>query len=63
MTIYEIFISIIDKPDIINNYRKLKQFYEKHALIYEASVIDYLIERKFKKNNDSPNNSDISSES
>lgn len=56
MEIYEIILSILEKPDVPKFYRELKNVYQSNKMIHEAEAIDYLIEKRFKKNdNDSPN--------
>lgn len=62
MKIYEILIELLNQPQVLNNYRKLKNLYDQTNCIYEASVIGYLIEKKFTKNNESIDNSDISTQ-
>lgn len=55
---YQILIDILDKPEAPKNYRKFKEYYEKNHMLNEASAIDYLIEKKFGKNNEvTPNDS------
>lgn len=52
MQINEIFLSILDKPNIPRYYRELHQFYLSHNLNEEAAAIAYLVENKFGKKNE-----------
>lgn len=47
MEIEEIFLNIIDKPNIPKFYKELLNYYIKHNMIEEANGIQYLIETKY----------------
>ena len=57
MDIYQIFLALLDKPDAPKFYRELRNYYKTIGLLNEASAIDHLIENKFKKNENSSDNS------
>ena len=62
MTIYDILISILEKPQATQNYRQLQAYYTKNDKIHEATVIGFLIENKFSKNNEPAHNSNTDSQ-
>lgn len=62
MDIYQIFLAILDKPDAPKFYRELRDYYKNNNLLNEASAIDHLIENKFKKNENSIDNSLVNKE-
>ena len=62
MDIYQIFLELLDKPDAPKFYRELRNYYQNNNLLNEALAIDYLIENKFKKNENSIDNSFINKE-
>lgn len=49
---YEIFLSILEKPNVPRYYRDLLSFYRNSNMPEEAAAIDFLIENKFGKKND-----------
>lgn len=51
MQIYQIILSILEKPNAPKPYRELKNFYEQKGLTNEALALSHLIEKKFNKNN------------
>ena len=57
MEIYQIFLAILDKPDVPKFYRELRSHYQNNGMSQEASAIDHLIEKKFGKKDVSVNNS------
>ena len=62
MDIYQIFLELLDKTDAPKFYRELRNYYQNNNLLNEALAIDYLIENKFKKNENSIDNSFINKE-
>jgi hypothetical protein len=52
MQINEIFLSILEKPNIPRYYRELQSFYKNIKMFDEASAIGYLLENKFEKKNE-----------
>jgi hypothetical protein len=52
MDIYKILIALLDKPNAPKFYRELKTHFENNNMIYEASSIGHLIEKKFEKKNE-----------
>ena len=49
---YQIIIDILDKPEAPKCYRNLKKYFVECNMLKEASAVDFLIEKKFGKNND-----------
>jgi hypothetical protein len=62
MTIYDILIAMLERPQAPQNYRHLQAYYTKNHKTHEATVIGFLIENKFTKNNDSTHNSNTDSQ-
>jgi len=62
MEIYQILISLLERPDSPKYYRELRDYYQKLGLENETEAITYLIERKFNNKDvfsvDDSNNSD-----
>ncbi len=52
MDIFQTIINLIDKPDAPKFYRQLQEHYQSKGRIHEAEAIGYLIEKKFRKNNE-----------
>jgi len=46
----QILVKILDKPDIPKFYRELHKYYQSKNMHNEMNAIQYLIEKKFKKN-------------
>ncbi len=44
-------VSILENPKIEKGYRELKKYYESNNLKYESECIDFLINEKFKNDN------------
>lgn len=53
MQIYEIIVKIIERPDAVNFYKNLRQYYETNKKITEVEVLDHLIRQKFKNESSS----------
>lgn len=56
MNIYQIIVNIIEKPNVPKFYREIKKYYFDNKLINESEAYDFLIQEKFGKNNENPNN-------
>lgn len=56
---YQIIIDILDKPDAPKCYRTLKEYFKDCNMHQEASAIDFLIEKKFDKNNHDTTNDSL----
>jgi RAB protein geranylgeranyltransferase component A len=60
MDVYEILVSLFDKPEVPKFYRELKNYYAENHMTHEAAALDHLIEKKFeKKDVEQTDNTDI----
>jgi hypothetical protein len=60
MELHEIFLAILDKPDVPKFYRELRNHYQSINKLQEASAISYLLKKKFEKKDESIDNPDAS---
>ena len=49
MTIYEVLIAILDKPNVPKFYRDLKNHYKNNGMLQEELAIQHLLEKKFDR--------------
>jgi hypothetical protein len=52
MELTQIFLSILDKPEVPRFYRELQTYYQKSNMSEEAQAIGFLVEKKFEKKNE-----------
>jgi hypothetical protein len=52
MDVYQIIVSLLEKPGVPKFYRELRKYYEGKGMTHEASAISHLIEKKFGKKDD-----------
>lgn len=57
MNPYQIIVDILDKPNVPKHYRQLKEYYSNCSMQNEALAVDYLLEKKFGKNNETSDDS------
>lgn len=50
MEIYKAFAELVNKPNAIKSYKRLRDLFLNQKMNQEAEAFDLLIEQKFKKN-------------